>query len=94
MVVQWADFWTFRDWATTQRYRRGQCLIRLNRKLPFNPANCRFVNRSDVILYAQPPKKPLGRPRYLIRALGTAKGLTDWSRDPRCTVTPATIRTS
>lgn len=92
MVAQWDDFWAFRDWAATQRYRRGQCLIRLDPKRAFSPANCRFVDRSDVILYAQPPKKPLGHPRYLLRALGTAKGVPDWSRDPRCTVTVATIR--
>lgn len=92
MVAQWEDFWTFRDWATAQRYRRGQCLIRLDPKRLFSPANCRFVDRSDVILYAKSPKKPLGHPRYLVRALGTAKGLADWSRDPRCTVTVATIR--
>ena len=36
-------------------------------------------------------ESPLGKPRYLIRALGTAKGLADWSRDPRCSVTAVTI---
>ena len=92
MVARWADYLAFRDWATAQGYRRGQCLVRLDPRRPFNPANCRFVDRSDVILYAKPPKKPLGHPRFLIRALGTAKGLVAWSRDPRCTVTVATIR--
>jgi hypothetical protein len=92
MCSQWHDFWSFRDWAATQNYRRGQCLVRLDSKLPFEPANCQFVNRSEIILYAQSPKKPLGHARYLIRALGTAKGLADWSRDPRCSVTLATIR--
>ena len=92
MTVHWADFWAFSDWARALHFRRGQCLVRINPKLPFEPTNCEFVSRSDIILYAQTPKQPLGHPRYLIRALGTAKGLADWSRDPRCSVTLATIR--
>jgi hypothetical protein len=78
----WLDFDVFYAWAMAAGYAPDLRLDRRNVRRDFGPRNCRWV---DVEEHRE--RHPRMRaPRYAIRAFGETKGLTDWTRDPRCRV--------
>ena len=77
------DFIAFREWALSHGYAPGLYMDRRNNDLGYSPENCRFVtarvnsiNRRITHLYA---------------AFGDMKTLSDWARDPRCSVCLGTL---
>jgi len=87
---QWKDFAPFLSWARSSGAKPGLCLNRRDKSGDYSPTNCHWLTRSEASLLKSAPSKPT-RARRLILAFGERKGLTAWSRDPRCKVCASTI---
>lgn len=88
---RWRAFEDFEGWARNSGWELGRCLSRIDLSKTFSPENCRWVTRAEL-----PGSRPIShKPRkafVLITAFGETKGITDWTRDPRCSVCIATLR--
>ena len=74
--VSWHDFVDFRDWATSNGYRKGLTLDRINTDGPYSPKNCRWVD--------QKTQQNRRRNNVVVEAFGEKKTLAEWAADPRC----------
>jgi hypothetical protein len=81
----WGRFAAFREWALRSGWKPGLCLVRLDDRTGYSPGNCRFVTRRRSSLSTRKPSRTR-RPYVLVTAFDETKGLTEWSRDPRCAV--------
>ncbi len=86
LAPEWEDYGVFREWARGAGYREGLRLIRVDWNGDWTPDNCRFVTKSESTYYRRPPKKRFLPPRWLLEAWGEKKGITAWTRDPRCAI--------
>lgn len=80
---EWADYETFRAWATSSGYKRGLQIDRINTDGSYNPENCRWAD-----------SKTNNRNRNnnrLVTHEGVTKTLAEWADDPRCAVTYAVL---
>ena len=69
---------SFYDWAMANGWQEGLEIDRRENDQPYRPDNCRFVSQ-----LANANNK---RGNRLIAAFGENKTLSDWVRDPRCSV--------
>lgn len=74
----------FRDWANRSGYKNGYELDRRDNDSGYCPANCRWVTGSD--------NKRNTRQNVRVSAFGETRCIEDWALDPRCSVSPATIK--
>jgi hypothetical protein len=83
---EWRAFGPFFNWARRSGARPGLWLARIDRRKDYTPRNCEWVTPKEASRRKRPPSKGPA-PRRLITAFGETKGLMDWSRDRRCSVT-------
>lgn len=72
------NFETFKSWAFKNGYRKGLSVERKNTNGHYTPNNCKFAT-----VVEQNRNK---RNNRLVTAFGETKCITEWSEDPRCTV--------
>ena len=85
VAKRWESFPAFKQWALATGWKRGLVLARKNPRRNFTPANCHWVTRSEQMLGRELP------PRRTVAAFGTRKGVLEWTRDPRCSLTFAAL---
>lgn len=81
---EWRSFAAFADWAAANGYSDNLQIDRQNNVLGYKPDNCAWVSRA---INARNK-----RSNYNVSAYGETKCTTDWALDPRCGVSPATIK--
>lgn len=86
----WRGFDEFYAWALATGYRPGLALRMLKPARGLTPGNCRWLTRSELAYATAPPRVPA--PRRVVAAFGERKGLTEWTRDPRCKVGVRALR--
>lgn len=87
----WREFRVFHRWAIDAGYEPGLCLTRRDGTRVYAPRNCYWIPKSELADRAHHPDSRMP-PRWTLEAFGERKGLTDWSRDPRCAVTLSGLR--
>ena len=87
---EWQDFTVFLAWCITSGYRPGFNISLRTPDRDFSPENCDWITREQRMANADRIGAP---PRVLVTAFGETKGIEAWSRDPRCVVTAAAIKT-
>ena len=85
---EWTHFNDFHTWAIASGYRPGLQLTRKQGKRIYSSANCMWAERDETWVRARRPKQT-PKERRIVEAFGERKGITAWSRDPRCKVTLA-----
>lgn len=80
----WQDFQAFAAWALSSGQTDSAEIDRIDNDGPYSPDNCRWVSSAH--------NKRNTRQTYFVEAFGETKCLTDWALDPRCAVTPQTIK--
>lgn len=80
----WEDFAAFHAWALRSGYQVGLCLARIDRGGNYEPANCRWFTRGEML--KRGPRTVSRKPRWTVTAFGETKGPYAWSRDRRCAV--------
>jgi hypothetical protein len=83
----WNDFRTFHKWGIDAGYKPGLCITRRAGTRVYSPSNCRWATREEVGLLAKHEDQAMP-PRWTFAAFGEREGPTEWSRDPRCQVSP------
>ncbi|MEW6074076.1 MAG: hypothetical protein AB1726_15950 [Planctomycetota bacterium] len=86
VCAAWREFEPFYHWAIENGWQSGLCLSRRNRRKIFSPRNCVWITQAEAARNAYHPSSEMPA-RWLIHAFGESKGVTAWSRDPRCAVT-------
>lgn len=81
---QWRSFAAFGDWAAANGYSDNLQIDRRDNSRNYHPDNCAWVSQS-----ANARNK---RSNYNVSAYGETRCATDWALDPRCSVSPATIK--
>lgn len=84
VCTEWREFARFRAWAIASGHDNTLEIDRIDSNGNYCPENCRWVTR-----HVQHRNK---RSVVYLMAFGELKCLTDWALDPRCNVTPSTIR--
>jgi hypothetical protein len=79
-----SGFVPFRDWAMAHGYADNLSLDRINNDGDYTPDNCRWSTEHE--------QKRNRQQTHMISAFGETKCLEDWALDPRCTVTPSSLR--
>jgi hypothetical protein len=79
------DFDGFYEWAIAAGYAPGLCLDRFDRERDFEPRNCRWVPRKEIM-----DRRPRSQ-HFVIAAFGERKSLSEWVRDARCTIRIASL---
>jgi hypothetical protein len=87
---EWGRFAAFREWALRAGWKPGLCLVRLYDRKGYSPGNCRFVTKREASRRVRKPSRTRA-PYVLVTAFGETKGLTEWSRDPRCAVSSSLL---
>jgi len=82
------SFDSFYEWAVASGYRSGLRLARKNRSRGYSPGNCKWVSIAEKVKRRQGGR----RPAWTLTAFGETKGPTAWARDPRCKVSPTTLK--
>jgi hypothetical protein len=80
----WQDFEPFHAWAMRSGYRAGLCLARSDRRGNYEPGNCAWVTRAELLRSSK--RKVSRNPRWTVTAFGETKGPYAWTRDRRCAV--------
>lgn len=85
VCAEWERFEPFLEFALNSNWKPGLSIVRVDRSKPYSPENCVFVTRQQA---SQRKRVPIGKvqPKVLITAFGETKGLSEWTKDPRCTV--------
>lgn len=85
VCAEWqSSFDAFHDWAINNGYRPDLSIDRIDNDAGYSPSNCRWATRKQQ---AQNTR----RSRHLT-AFSETKTITDWLADPRCLVSPPTVR--
>jgi hypothetical protein len=84
---EWKEFRAFHKWGIDAGYKPGLCITRRAGTRIYSPGNCRWATREEVGLLAKHEDVTIP-PRWTFAAFGERKGPTEWSRDPRCQVSP------
>lgn len=87
---EWNEFAAFHRWALDAGWKPGLCLHRIDPRKGFNPRNCRFVTKREASQSISPPSRAK-QPYISVTAFGETKGMTAWTRDPRCKVSATTF---
>lgn len=83
---EWDDSYeAFRDWSLANGYKKGLSIERVDNELGYSPDNCKWIPRGDQNLNKRNNRR--------VTAFGETKVVSDWVRDPRCTVTHGAILT-
>jgi hypothetical protein len=85
----WRDFKPFHAWALAMGARPGVWLVRKDSRGHWSPENCEWV-RPEVARHRERPHG-MPPPKRYVTAFGETKGVSEWSKDPRCTVRDFTI---
>ncbi len=81
----WQDsFVEFMKWALKSGHSNSLQIDRIDNDSGYHPGNCRWVKCCDNLRNR--------RTNFLITAFGETKCATDWALDPRCHITPSTLR--
>lgn len=75
----WKDITLFLEWAINNGWKEGLSLERKNNYKNYEPENCEWILKDDIS-----KNKTSHR---MAEAWGESKNLTDWSKDPRCSIT-------
>lgn len=83
---EWSDSYIkFRNWAIDAGYKPGLQIDRRDNDGDYEPGNCRWVT---------PVVNANNRGNHrLLTAFGETKTMSEWSRDARCAVSAATLKT-
>lgn len=80
-----SSYEAFRDWSLANGWKPGLSIERIGNELGYSPDNCRWIPRGDQNLNK--------RNNVRVTAFGETKVVSEWVRDPRCTVTHGAILT-
>lgn len=84
VAAEWFEFGVFREWAMANGYQRGLEIDRRDVNGNYEPSNCRWVTTMV--------NGNNRRNNVRLEAFGETKTMADWSRDPRCAVSYATLK--
>jgi hypothetical protein len=79
------NFAAFRDWSLANGYTEGLQIDREDNDGPYSSGNCRWTTRK---INSQNTRR-----NRVYEAFGESKCVFEWSRDPRCVVSQATLNT-
>lgn len=74
-----SSYETFRDWSLANGWKPGLSIERIGNEFGYSPENCRWIPRGDQNLNKRNNRR--------VTAFGETKVVSEWVRDPRCTVT-------
>lgn len=80
---EWQDFEIFLSWAISAGYQIGLTIDRIDNDGNYEPGNCQWATHAT--------QSANRSSRVQLTAFGETKGMTEWSRDPRCTVSYAAL---
>jgi len=80
---EWHDFAAFYEWAMSTGYTDEMEIVREDANGNYEPSNCQWRPKS------RHGNNALGNQK--LTAFGETKSLTDWARDPRCSVSSAAL---
>jgi len=75
----WLDYTDYREWATSNGYKRGLQLDRIDTDGNYGPDNCRWVTSKE--------NNRNRRNNRMITYQGETRTLSEWAEDERCQVT-------
>lgn len=79
---EWADYPVFAEWARANGYDDSLSIDRIDNDKGYSPENCQWI----------PFAENAGKSRYKeYTFFGETKTLAQWQKDPRCTVSLATV---
>lgn len=81
---EWQEFIPFREWANANGYAADLTIDRIDGDGPYAPSNCRWATKLE--------QSGNLSSNFKITAFGETKCSAAWSRDPRCSVSPITLR--
>jgi len=86
----WQTFAPFYEWAVSSGFEPGKSLELVRKGSSFAPGNCRWVESRELARCRGRRARP--RTRTAIHAFGETKSLSEWARDPRCTIGVRALR--
>ena len=78
------DFVSFANWARETNYAEGLEIDRIDNNIGYTPANCKWSTHVQ--------NNNNKRTNRLLTVFNETKSTAEWSRDPRCSVSQAVIR--